>query len=220
MIKKLLSYIIPITLHKQNSSVSKSVSVVLYNGKLLLDTPNTNYSYGSLQRILRLGLKKIGFAEIQKMQHILVLGVAGGSVVKTLVDEICYRGKITAVDIDNEIVEVAKKYFKLNEIPNLKIIIADAEQFVQKSKSIYDLIIIDVFQDDKMPDFLFSTRFINQVFSLLNFNGKILFNTMVVSDLDKKRNALFVKYCQQTHKIRVIPNVELSNELIIISEKK
>ena len=220
MIKKLLSYIIPITLHKQNSSVSKSVSVVLYNGKLLLDTPNTNYSYGSLQRILRLGLKKIGFAEIQKMQHILVLGVAGGSVVKTLVDEICYRGKITAVDIDNEIVEVAKKYFKLNEIPNLNIIIADAEQFVRKSKSIYDLIIIDVFQDDKMPDFLFSTRFINQVFSLLNFNGKILFNTMVVSDLDKKRNALFVKYCQQTHKIRVIPNVELSNELIIISEKK
>ena len=220
MIKKLLSYIIPITLHKQNSSVSKSVSVVLYNGKLLLDTPNTNYSYGSLQRILRLGLKKIGFAEIQKMQHILVLGVAGGSVVKTLVDEICYGGEITAVDIDNEIVEVAKKYFKLNEIPNLKIIIADAEQYVQKSKSIYDLIIIDVFQDDKMPDFLFSTRFINQVFSLLNFNGKILFNTMVVSDLDKKRNALFVKYCQQTHKIRVIPNVELSNELIIISEKK
>lgn len=220
MIKKLLSYIIPITLHKQNSSVSKSVSVVLYNGKLLLDTPNTNYSYGSLQRILRLGLKKIGFAEIQKMQHILVLGVAGGSVVKTLVDEICYRGKITAVDIDNEIVEVAKKYFKLNEIPNLNIIIADAEQFVRKSKSIYDLIIIDVFQDDKMPDFLFSTRFINQVFSLLNFNGKILFNTMVISDLDKKRNVLFVKYCQQTHKIRVIPNVELSNELIIISEKK
>ena len=55
--------------------------------ELVLDSKNTNYSYGSLQRILRLGLKNIGFDKIVPMDHILVLGVAGGSVIKTLVED-------------------------------------------------------------------------------------------------------------------------------------
>lgn len=217
MIKKLLSYLFPIPIHKQKSSVSKSISVVLYEGRLLLDTPNTNYSYGSLQRILRFGLQKIGYENVRQMQHVLVLGVAGGSVIKTLVDEINYVGKITAVDIDSEIVEVAKKYFNLNEINNLKIIIDDAQRFVQKTKSMYDLIIIDIFQDNVMPEFLFLPEFINATLSLLTANGKILFNTMKVSKLQNQRNAFFVAHCQKTHRVEILPNVEENNELMIVS---
>lgn len=220
MLKRILSYIIPITIHKRESSVSKSIEVVFRDGLLVLDTPNTNYSYGSLQRILRKGLKKIGFPEIQKMESILVLGLAGGSVVKTLVDEISYKGKITAVDIDKQIVEVAKTYFNLDEIDNLEIVVDDAQQFVHKLKSKYNLIIIDVFQDDKMPDFLFSPEFVNRVLSLRTHNGKILFNTMKNNKKQSERNTNFIKFCEQTNLVKVIPNVEGSNELIIISEKE
>ncbi|MDO4783449.1 MAG: fused MFS/spermidine synthase [Capnocytophaga felis] len=220
MFKKLLSYIIPITVHKQKSSINKSIDVVMRGGRLVLDTPNTNYSYGSLQRILRLGLKKIGFSEVQKMQNILVLGLAGGSVVKTLVEEIGYKEKITAVDIDTEIINVAKIYFNFDRINNLEIIIDDAQQFVQKTKSKYDLIIIDVFQDDMMPEFLFSQKFINQALSLLTSNGKILFNTMKNNKKQAERNAGFIKFCQQTNFVKVISNVEGSNELIIILKSK
>jgi hypothetical protein len=60
--------------------VSKSIEITWTNGELVLDSENTNYSYGSLQRILRLGLKSIGFDKIIKMNHVLILGVA--SVVK------------------------------------------------------------------------------------------------------------------------------------------
>ncbi|GET45503.1 spermidine synthase [Capnocytophaga felis] len=220
MFKKLLSYIIPITVHKQKSSINKSIDVVMRGGRLVLDTPNTNYSYGSLQRILRLGLRKIGFSGVQKMQNILVLGLAGGSVVKTLVDEIGYKKKITAVDIDTEIVNVAKTYFNLDRINNLEIIIDDAQQFVQKTKSKYDLIIIDIFQDDMMPEFLFSQKFINQALSLLTSNGKILFNTMKNNKKQAERNADFIEFCQQTNFVKVISNVEGSNELIIISKEE
>jgi hypothetical protein len=58
--------------------VSKSIEITWTNGELVLDSENTNYSYGSLQRILRLGLKSIGFDKIIKMNHVLILGVAGG----------------------------------------------------------------------------------------------------------------------------------------------
>jgi hypothetical protein len=34
--------------------VSKSIEITWTNGELVLDSENTNYSYGSLQRILRL----------------------------------------------------------------------------------------------------------------------------------------------------------------------
>jgi hypothetical protein len=57
--------------------VSKSIEITWTNGELVLDSENTNYSYGSLQRILRLGLKSIGFDKIIKMNHVLILGVAG-----------------------------------------------------------------------------------------------------------------------------------------------
>ena len=136
MIRKLLSYFIPITIHKKKSFVNKSIEVTWNNGELVIDSQNTNYSYGSLQRILRKGLKYIGFERIKNFQNILVLGVAGGSVVKTLVDEIKYEGKITGVEIDPEIISLANKYFKLNEIPNLTIYIEDANQFVQNTNQL------------------------------------------------------------------------------------
>ena len=115
-IKKWLSWIIPITIYKSDSKISKSLEITWTNGKLVLDTQNTNYSYGSLQRILRTGLLQIGFDRIRSMNNILILGVAGGSVIKTLVNEIKFTKKITGVEIDDEIIKIANQYFQLNKI--------------------------------------------------------------------------------------------------------
>ncbi len=133
MFKKILSYLIPINIYKKKSLLSKSIEVTWANGELVLDTENTNYSYGSLQRILRKGLFYIGVEKIKCMQEILILGVAGGSVIKTLRNEIGFRGKITGVEIDSEIIEIANQYFELNKTENLEIIIDDAYKFVEKN---------------------------------------------------------------------------------------
>ena len=219
MLQKLLSYIIPLNVFKQKSNVSHSLEVTWTNGELVLDSTNTNYSYGSLQRILRKGLKNIGFEKIKTMKNILVLGVAGGSVIKTLVDEIQFKGKITGVEIDPKVITIANTYFKLNEIPNLEIIIDDAFEFVLKTKNTYDLVIIDIFQDTKMPEFLFESYFINATCSLLKNEGLILFNTMILNEKQNLRNEKFISefYVDQS-KIRSIPKIERHNELIIIEK--
>ena len=67
MFKKLLSYFLPITIFKQKSTVSQTIEITWTGGKLVLDSENTNYSYGSLQRILRMGLKTIGYKNIAAM---------------------------------------------------------------------------------------------------------------------------------------------------------
>ena len=219
MLKKLFSYILPLNIYKKKSSVSESLEVTWANGELVLDSKNTNYSYGSLQRILRKGLKKIGFEQIKSMQHILVLGVAGGSVIKTLVNEVQYKGKITGVEIDAEIIAIANDYFKINEIPNLEIIIDDAFEFVIKTKEKYDLIIIDIFQDTKMPNFLFETFFTERVGFLINNHGFLLFNTMILNETHNIRNQQFSdQFDSNQFSVKKLPRVEQHNELIIVEK--
>ena len=218
MIRKLFSYFIPITIYQKNSAISKSLEITWNNGELVLDSKSTNYSYGSLQRILRKGLKFIGFERIKNFETVLVLGVAGGSVIKTLVDEIKFRGKITGVEIDKEVVEIANLYFGLDKTPNLEIVIDDAFEYVLKTKLKYDLVIIDIFQDTMMPNFLFEDFFIQRINSLLNLNGFILFNTMVINQKQAERNQLYKSKFDGHYSLRMYPKVETHNELFTIKK--
>ena len=218
MLAKILSFFIPINVTKKKSAISKSIEVTWNNGQLVLDSKNTNYSYGSLQRILRKGLKYIGFERIKSFENILILGVAGGSVIKTLVDEIKFKGKITGVELDAEIIKIANSFFKLNEIQNLEIVIDDAFEYVLKTKEKYDLIVIDIFQDTTMPNFLFEDFFINRINFLLNINGFILFNTMVINEKEQIRNIDYKKKFDKNYSVRMYPKVEDHNELFTIKK--
>ena len=218
MIQKLLSYFFPITIHKKNSNLSKRLEVSWNNGQLVLDSKNTNYSYGSLQRILRKGLKFIGYDRIKSYESILVLGVAGGSVIKTIIEEINFKGKITGIEIDPNVIEIANIYFNLNTFPNLEIIIDDAFEFVLKTKLTYDLIIIDVFEDTTMPNFLFQDFFIDRINAMLNVNGFILFNTMVITKKNEERNLIYKSKFNENYSIRMYPKVEVHNELFTIKK--
>ena len=217
MFKKILSYFYPITIYNKSSKISQSLEVTLYNGKTLLNTKNTNYSYGSLQTVLKKALTTIGKSEISKMDYILVLGVAGGSVVQTLVTDFEFTKNIIGIELDTEIIEIANSYFNLDKIRNFKCVITDAEEFVKTDKNTYNLIIIDIFKDTEMPEFLFEMNFIVSIKQLLNINGYIVFNTMI---LDGFKNDKINKYLElfdsENFNKKVLKNVERYNDLIII----
>jgi len=219
MFKKWFSYFIPMLVYEKKSAVSKNLEVTWNNGELVLDSKNTNYSYGSLQRILRIGLKSISFEKVAKMKNILVLGVAGGSVIKTLVNEIKFSGKITGVEIDPEIINIANTYFALDQIPNLEIVIDDAFEFVLKTKESYDLIIIDIFQDTNMPNFLFEKFFANRLGYLLKSQGFLLFNTMTLEENHNIRNEKYIsEFDLNAFTVKKIPRLEAHNELLVIQK--
>ena len=218
MIKRVLSFLLPIKIHQKKSVYSKNLEVTWNNGYLVLDSENTNYSFGSLQRVLKKGLKYIGYERIQNFQSILVLGVAGGSVIETLKKEVKFEGKITGVEIDADVIELATKYFGLGNYKNVSIINDDAFEFVLKTKEKYDLIIIDIFQDTTMPNFLFEDFFINRINFLLNVNGFILFNTMVLGYQDRRRNVDYKNKFDTNYSVRLYPKIEVHNELFTIKK--
>ncbi len=221
MLKKILSYLYPITLYKEKSSISETLEVTLYNGKYILNTKNTNYSYGSLQIVLKKGLLEIGKNNISEMKHILILGVAGGSVVKTLVNDFNFSNKITGVELDQHVIDIANKYFNLNTFQNFECVIDDAQKFVEETPNKYDLIIIDIFNDKVMPAFLFEKDFIHNTKNLLQKKGYILFNIMD-SKIQKKiiSENYFNHFEENEYVMKVIKNVERFNDLIIIHSVK
>lgn len=222
MIKRILSYFTPIIEKKIPSKVSQQLEVTWTDGRLVVDTKHTNYSYGNLEKVLKNGLSFIGFEKIRKMDNVLVLGLGAGGILKTLRDEIKYTSHIDSVELDEAILFIGNKYFSLEQYLEKHVIHnMDAFEFVLRSTNQYDLIIIDIFQDAKMPDFLFEKYFIERLQSILLPGGFILFNTIVLTPEDEKRNQrLFTLFSKDAYSIRTYPKQQKYNELLTIKKLK
>ena len=152
------------------------VEIVEDEGEVYLDTAHANYSYGTLQRILANGLKAI---DTSGLKNVLLLGLGGGSVVKTLRGEIGYNGNIAAVELDKAIIGIALHEFGLNRDKKLKIIHGDALQVVSSMNNRFDLIIIDLFIHTDVPPVFYEPPFWIDIHRLLSTQGVFLFNASV-----------------------------------------
>ncbi len=173
--KQLLSYIWPTT-KRFSSTINGVLEVTYINGKKVLDTENANYSYGSLQKILEFGLSKVN---LKQVDNILLLGMGGGSVIKSLRQKFEYQHNIVAVEIDSEIVKLAKEEFNISTSPKLQIIEADAYAFTKNCKDKFQLIVIDLFIDLEVPDVFFKRDFCENIAKMLVKNGWVIFNVGV-----------------------------------------
>ncbi len=177
--RKLLSYLWPTT-RCFSSEINGILEVTYVNGKKVLDTENANYSYGSLQKILEFGLSKV---DLKSVKNLLLLGMGGGSIIHSLRKRGFYE-PIVAVEIDPEIIKLAKKEFNIEEAGNLKIIQQNASKYVGESNEIFQLIIIDLFIDLNVPPIFYEKEFCGNVSKLLEKDGSIIFNVGV--NLEKK----------------------------------
>ncbi|TDS64238.1 spermidine synthase [Myroides indicus] len=222
MIKKLLSFFTPIIEQKIPSQTNKQLEITWNNGRLVLDTENTNYSFGNLEKVLRKGLKYVGFSKIRNMENALILGLGGGSIIHLLRKDIKFKGTITSIELDPAIIFVANEYFNLDALSeNHTIMQMDAFEYVLTTEATFDLIVIDIFKDAEMPAFLFEKYFIDKLKSLLNLNGFIIFNTIVLNKKNKNRNNHYTtQYEADIFSVKRYPNMQNLNEVITIKRHK
>lgn len=109
----------------------------------------------------------------------LIVGLGGGSIAK-LVRKNWPQAKITGVDIDPVIIELGKKYMKL-EKQDVNIIIGDAYRLIandQLPMTNFDLICFDTYVQQDFPKKFESVQLIKQVKKLLSRDGVAVFNRL------------------------------------------
>ena len=211
--KRLFSYFLPLQLKSYSSKINGELNINLVNGKKTLDTSKSNYSYGSLQKILQLGLSSIGFNN--DIKRILVLGLGGGSIVETIRKDFNSNAFIELVDIDSEIINIAKNEFGINKFGNINIVNADASDYLNNCTEAFDLIIVDVFIINQVPTQFTESVFINQLIQHLNSKGIIIYNTMRETMASKVINQIKNLFENAGLNVTIMEKVVLSNDLII-----
>lgn len=125
---------------------------------------------------------------LTKQPRVLVCGLGGGAIIH-LLEKSYHPSSFTVIEHDPEIVKIAKKYFFLDTIKNLSIIIGDATETLQNlrsSRDKFDLIIDDIFYNGTRSDVEIQKEQILLFTSLLADDGMIIFNRAIDNDEDTK----------------------------------
>lgn len=115
------------------------------------------------------------------LKTVMVLGLGGGSMQHLLAKK--FPGiHITSVEIDKVMVDVAREYFRLDDIPNHRIIIGDALKVIAVpeeygiSANSMQAVIVDIFCGQKYPDLGASGNFFTCIKDLIVPGGLAVFN--------------------------------------------
>lgn len=176
---------LPKTIYETESSINGRISVIEVGQtrKLSVDgvVQSVNWDSPNATRQVWGRLVENLHEQQPNLKSIMVLGLGGGSMQHLLAKK--FPGiHITSVEIDKVMVDVAKQYFQLDEIPNHRIIVADAlkviavpEEFGIPHNSL-QTVIVDIFCGQKYPDLGASGNFFACVKNLVIPGGLVVFN--------------------------------------------
>lgn len=177
--------LLPKTLFETESLISGKIKVVQVG-------PERRLMVGGLVQSINFDAPDVGeriwgklAAQIRNPKHeirnCLILGLGGGTVAHLLTKRFCPI-PIDGVELDPVIVEIGKNFFDLDNLSNLKIIVADAADVLRNPRSYelrtkrYELIIVDLYCGSKYPIAAESPPFFAAIKKLLNSGGLIVFN--------------------------------------------
>ena len=118
-------------------------------------------------------------------RRILVVGLGGGTL-PTALEEIYPETTVDGVEIDPAVVSVAERYFGFVATDRLRVHVGDARAFVKRAArngDTYDLVMLDAFNSDYIPEHLMTREFLLEASSLLTEDGALAANTFASSRL-------------------------------------
>ncbi len=210
-----ISYIFPI-ISRRESLYSNNLSVVLVNGKKVLNARRVNYSHGSLHKIMRFALEK---AEFKRPWDILMLGLWGWSAIELIRKEFHLSNLLRVVDIDSEIIKIAKEEFAMDSYSDLEIVCQDAYDFVREDTRKYELIIVDIFINNGVPEKFYDDTFWENIFRILSSSGQIIFNTMIETTNTELFQSIITRLERKWFVLSVHERVRGTNMIVIANRQ-
>lgn len=113
------------------------------------------------------------FPEIVEAKDMLILGFATGTIA-TKIERFFPDVKISGVEIDPEVVRLAREYFELRESDNIKVYVDDARHFIQTCGEKYDIIFNNAINAKFIPFHLVTKEFFELCASKLNKSGVMI----------------------------------------------
>jgi spermidine synthase len=116
-----------------------------------------------------------GLALTDEPRRIMIVGLGGGTMPMFL-RHYYPNAAIDVVDIDPDVVQVAKEYFGFREDENMHAHVGDGRQFVESVREPYDVIFLDAFGTRNVPPHLTTIEFMRAVKRALRPGGAVIGN--------------------------------------------
>jgi spermidine synthase len=126
-------------------------------------------------------------------QRVLIIGLGGGTLPSTL-PKILPSVQIDVVEIDPAVVRVARKFFEFAPGQQTEVFEEDGRVFVKRMRKRgmkYDLVMLDAFDNEYIPEHLLTREFLNEVKGLLSERGVLAANTFAASRLYDHESATY-----------------------------
>lgn len=156
-------------------------------------------------------------------KEILVMGLGGGTMIHLLSKDFP-EANITSVEIDPVMVDVARRFFNLDSIPNHRVLVTDAMRIVIEPDKFgfapfhFDAIIVDIYVGQKFPDLGKSGNFITALKKLVKPGGVIIFNRIYLDSHQDEVNT-FIDYISNflsDIKLLVVAGYTNSDNILIL----
>lgn len=157
-----VSYIVPRVIARFTSPYNRDIRVLEEKGKYKLLVNGSRQSGEYVRKLWQHAFCEFGIIPSPDIRSILVLGVAGGTVIH-LLHAMYPHAAIEGVEIDKEMIIIGKKYFGLDRVKGLTLVATDAQAFLAgavRKHNHWDMILVDTHVGPQVPDFVSSERFL------------------------------------------------------------
>ncbi|ASQ46083.1 spermidine synthase [Legionella clemsonensis] len=142
-----------------------------------------------------------------------MLGLGGAGVAHALSP--FHQVKLTAVEYDGEVINIAKQFFRVNELSNLEIIHGDAQAFAMQTNKQFQHVLVDLFTHDVFPSQCNTEEFFYHCKRMLTTNGILAVNLANRSE----QWPIFQLIRKNFHNSTLAVSVKKSANIIIFATK-
>jgi len=200
----LLSYLFPRVVARYSSPYNRDIRVLEEKGKYKLLVNGSRQSGEYVRKLWQHAFCAFGIIPSPDVRKILILGVAGGTVVH-LLHAMYPDATIEGVEIDEKMLSIGKKYFGLNKMNGLTFMVADAKEFVSGAaakKKQWDMVVVDLFIGATIPAFVGEEEFIRTLKQIMAPKGMLLINYLREREYDELSTLLLGKLAKIFHSLK------------------
>jgi len=212
------SYISEVPIESRETAYNDVINLCLVRGRFQLYTENAIYSFEDYYDNFYQTFKKINL-DLLPGNQVLILGYAMASIPLMLENKFNRNFEYTGIEIDEEILDLANTYILPRLESKQTLICTDAKIFVETNTEKYDMICVDLFIDNIIPQKFETENFLKQLKEKLNPGGVLLYNRLANDNERKKVSSSFY----ETYFKPIFKNSEqiiLDDNWIIVSDAK